>query len=96
MPVKIDEIEKIVLLLLSKLRESKGNEIELNSDYYWNIKIDEIYNPYAEPKQLTMGQLSEDLEQLCRLEIIDNAVPYDLKRVASILLALSVENQTAF
>jgi hypothetical protein len=33
MKVKISEIEKIALLLLSKLKESKGDEIELSNDF---------------------------------------------------------------
>lgn len=33
MKVNIDEIEKITLLLLSKLKESEGKSIELNNDF---------------------------------------------------------------
>ncbi len=50
----IDEIEKITSLLLLKLRKSKGNEIELKSDYYWDISSEELYNPYEEPKNITL------------------------------------------
>ena len=32
MKVNIEEIEKVTLLLLSKLKESRGNEIELNNE----------------------------------------------------------------
>jgi hypothetical protein len=30
--INIDEIQKIISLLLSRLKESKGNEIELSKD----------------------------------------------------------------
>jgi hypothetical protein len=94
--VKIDDIEKVTLLLLSKLKESKGNEIELNNDFYWDISEEELYNPYQEPKNITLGQLSDDLEEIQRLINSDDAISYDLKRLASILKVLSIENQTAF
>lgn len=96
MRVNIEEIEKIVSLLFSKLRESRGNEIELNNDFYWDISIEELYNPYEEPKNITLGQLSEDLDEIQRLNKSDDAIAYDLKRLVSILIALSIENQTAF
>ena len=96
MKVNIEEIEKITLFLLSNLRLSKGNEIELNNDFYWEIQAEELYNPYEEPKNITLGQLSDDLEEIQRLNKSDDAIVYDLKRLASILKALSLENQTAF
>ena len=97
MNVNIDEFKKIVSLLLSNLKESKGNEIELTSDYYWNIPKDQLYNPYDDPKEMSLGQLSDDLNEIYRLsKSNEKAIPYDLKRVAEILKALSIENPTAF
>ena len=96
MKVNIDEIQEVVSLLLKKLKKSKGNEIELNNDFYWDISTEELYNPYAEPANLSLGQLSDDLLELKRLSTSDNAIVYDLKRVASIIKALSVENEVAF
>jgi len=91
MTIKLDEIEKITLLLLSKLREKNGNEIALKNDYYWSIPADDMYNPYQEPKHITVGQLSDDLANVQRLcESPDDAISYDLERIASILKALSL------
>lgn len=96
MQVNIEEIAEITSLLLSKLRESKSNRIQLHNDFYWDIPAEELYNPYQEPKSITLGQLSDDLKEITRLKNQNDAIIYDLKRVASILLALSLENQTAF
>jgi hypothetical protein len=96
MKVNIDEIQKITSLLLSKLKESKGSEIEISNDYYWDISQDELYSLYEEPKNITLGQLSDDLEELQRLAKSDDAIMYDLKRLSNILKVLSIENQTAF
>lgn len=97
MLININEIERITSLLLSKFREIKGDEVELNNDYYWDISDDELYNPYEIPKNITLGQLSFDLESIQRLKITNSdAISYDLIKVASILKALSIENSTAF
>lgn len=62
MTMNITDPQKITTLLLSKLRERKGNEIEINGDFYWDIPGDDLYNPYSEPRNMTLGQLSDDLE----------------------------------
>jgi len=97
MIVNINEIEKIVLLLLSKLRESKGNEIELTNDYYWDIDDDELYNPYEKPKDIGLGQVSFDIELLLKLlNEPDDALPFHFKKLASILIALYATNPILF
>lgn len=96
MKINVDKIQKITLLLLSRLKESRGNEIEVTNDYYWDISDEELYNPYEEPKNITLGQLSDDIEEIQRLSNSDDAIMYDLKRLAVIFKAISVENQTAF
>jgi len=79
-----------------KVKVSKGSEIEISNDYYWDISQDELYSPYEEPKNITLGQLSDDLEEVQRLAKSDDAIMYDLKRLSNILKVLSIENQTAF
>ena len=96
MKVNIDEIQKITSLLLLKLKKSVGNEIEINNDYYWDISNEELYNPYEEPKNITLGQLSDDLDEINRLLQFDDAIMYDLKRITGILKTLSLENPVAF
>lgn len=97
MRVNIDELGKIIGTLLSNLKNSKGNEVELKNDYYWDISSEQIYNPYDNPNEILLGQLSDDLNEIYRLRSSnDDAIPYDLKRIAEILKALSIENSTAF
>ncbi|ATL49371.1 hypothetical protein COR50_20530 [Chitinophaga caeni] len=97
MRVNIDKLSKVIAILLSNLKNSKGNEVELRNDYYWDISSDQIYNPYDDPNEISLGQLSDDLNEVYRLlSSSDEAIPYDLKRIAEILKALSIENSTAF
>jgi hypothetical protein len=97
MQVNIDELHTIITELLSNLKDSRGNEIELKSDYYWDISSDQFYNPYAHPDEISLGQLSDDLHEIQRLSKSgQDAICYDLKRIAEILKVLSIENPTAF
>lgn len=97
MRVNIEELSKIIAILLLNLRNSKGNEVELKNDYYWDISSEQIYNPYDDPNDISLGQLSDDLNEVYRLLSSSNeAIPYDLKRIAEILKAISIENSTAF
>jgi len=53
MKVNIDHLMKLTFHILTKLKESKGDEIELHSDYYWDFADEEIYNPYEDPQSIT-------------------------------------------
>ena len=78
------------------MKQSKGNEVEIVNDYYWDIATEELYSAYQEPKNISLGQLSDDKNELDRLIKSDNGIAYDLKRLSEILKALSLGNQTAF
>ena len=87
--ITIDEIQKILLLLIEKLRNTVDNNIILKNDFYWNIASNQLYNPYTEPKDITLGQLSDDLSTVRRLlEHEDEALPHDLIKVAEIIKAI--------
>ncbi len=96
MKVNIDDLLGFTSGFLLKLKEAKGNDIELQSDYYWDIDSDELYNPYNEPKNISLGQLSDDLKEIMRLKNRDDGIFYDLQRISNIIKALSIENSTAF
>lgn len=96
MRINIDKLQWITSFLLLKLKEEKGNEIELQNDFYWDISEKELYNPYEKPQNISLGQLSDDLHEVNRLLKSDDAITYDLKRISNIIKALSIENPTAF
>lgn len=91
MKIKLEEIEQMVSTLLSEYRKTVGSEIEINNDFYWDFSSNEIYNPNEEPKDLSLGQLTDDWETLKDSFASDNLIPYDLQRVSNILKALSIE-----
>jgi hypothetical protein len=97
MEINIEDLQKVISLLLSNLKKSAGDVVEIQGDYYWDIPSEDLYNPYEEPKLLTLGQLSQDFAEIQKLvKDPQDAVPYDLNRISTILKALSVENPTCF
>lgn len=92
MKIDLKELQQIISLLLLDLKRKQGNEIELTSDFYWDIASDEIYNPYEEPKNISLGQLTDDWETMKSSAQTERLIAYDLQRVSNILKALSIEN----
>jgi hypothetical protein len=96
MKINIDELSETVSILLLKLKESKGTEIELTNDYFWDIPEEELYRVSDDPKDLSIGSLVFDWEQVKKALQSDEAIPYDLQRISNIIKALSIENPIAF
>ncbi len=64
MNVKVAELRAIADRLFTYLEETGRSDFEISEDYYWSIEKDEVYDPYKDPKALTMGQLSDDWDEL--------------------------------
>lgn len=82
--------------MLSKLKESKGTEIELTNDYFWDIRKEELYKVSNDPKDLSIGSLVYDWELVGKSIKSDVMLPHDLLLVSNIIKALSIENPIAF
>ena len=66
--VDINEIEKALLHLLQAVRHQKGEVVDLGAvDHYWSIDGDERYNPYHDPTNLSLGQLTDDLQEIKKI-----------------------------
>lgn len=92
MEIKIqkEDLKKMILIVMDKLETSAEDSFVLDEDLYWNILDEELYNPYSDPKNLTMGSLADDWVFLQNVikenrEMID----YDLVKMAAILKFLA-------
>lgn len=96
--MNIEEIEKTAVYLLSAYKASIGDQVELKNNFYWDIPIQELYNPCEDPKNLVLGQLSSDLADLQKLRAnnYEFANSDYLRKVASLLFALCAEYPIAF
>lgn len=90
MKIQKKEVLDVLTLLSKKINENFGDEIILSSqDYYWQLDLDEKYNVLQDPKDLTIGQISDDWSELKRLLINDDdAISYDLVRLGELLKVL--------
>jgi hypothetical protein len=61
MKIVVSEMRAAANLLFDHLESNGCSEIEVDTDYYWNVPSEKLYLVYEEPTELTVGQISEDL-----------------------------------
>lgn len=89
MEITLSELKAVFLQEVNHLEELGYEKIEIPVDYYWNIPQDLIYDPYNEPKNLDMGQLSDDWQELQKTLRGDrDPLTYDLVWLSTILRAI--------
>jgi hypothetical protein len=67
MKVSTEELRRVAMALLQHLDESGQKEFDIEDDFYWEIPADKRYLPYDRPKELTMGQLSDDWSEVTKI-----------------------------
>jgi hypothetical protein len=83
------ELRRTTEVLFKHLQDSGHETVELNEDYYWIISEKERYNPYHEPKNLMLGQLYDNwqnLQDLTAGRLLP--IPAHFERLSSILTYL--------
>jgi hypothetical protein len=86
MNVTTAELRQLCNQLLTHLESNGIHTISVTDDYYWNVPSDQRYNPYEQPGQPDLGQLSDDIRELRRtLEGEREPVAYALVWLSSLL-----------
>jgi hypothetical protein len=86
MRVETIQLRTIVEILFDHLEEAKITSVEIPPDFYWNIPKESKYDSYAEPSQFSIGQLTDDWQELKKLlEAKHKPLGYDFVWLASIL-----------
>jgi len=62
--VSVAELRQVCSQLLDHLASVDGPDVHLDKDFFWAIPKEELYNVYATPERLTVGQLSESWANL--------------------------------
>lgn len=91
--INLKDIEVAFDKLIESIRSKhEDSMIELNEDYYWCISSDEIYNVYENPKELTVGSLHDDLDEIKKMSSEDYyAVPVLMNKLVSLLSYLGTK-----
>ncbi len=88
MEVRISELRDIWEAAFSYLEENNMSSVMLDVDYYWHIPLEECYNPYEKPQDMTLGQLSDDLINLRSMVKRDELIAYSLVWLSAVTRAV--------
>ncbi len=86
MEIRISDLRLLADMLFKHLEEKRIETIEITSDFYWDISPELRYDPYKEPGDHVVGQLTDDWQELRRIIEGDNEpISYALVWFSSIL-----------
>jgi len=86
MEVRISEVKEAFRKLLNAFDRDGIESVDISHDFYWSIPKASRYSPYEEPKDLTMGQISDDWRELRRIATEETpAVSYGLVWLGAVL-----------
>jgi hypothetical protein len=71
--IRLAELRRATDILFDYLEATGHQEVEISEDYYWVLPKESLYDPYKEPTNFMMGQLSHDVERL--QELVSGASP---------------------
>ena len=68
MDIDIDKLQRITDRIFDHIRQDlEIDKISMDQDYYWNIPSAALYDMDNDPKDIDVGQLSDDLDFLLKL-----------------------------
>lgn len=86
MKITTTELRHALDLLLSEFEVNGASEWVIEQDFYWDVPSDVRYDSYDPPRQLGMGQVTDDIKEIKRIASgTKDPVPLGLVWVASIL-----------
>lgn len=89
MKVKLTDLSQVHEQITRHLHSLGLEEVEFDDDYYWNIVPEKRYDPYHEPDEFTLGQLSDDLARVRRISIGESEpLGYALVWLSALLRAI--------
>lgn len=89
MQIEVQQLRAVTEKLLSHLEDRKVEFVEIPTDYYWNIPCEQLHDPYQQPTELDMGQLTDDWKELQKLLTTEGQpLTYHLVWLAAILRAI--------
>lgn len=60
MILRLSELKIASDKILDHIQKQHGDLIEIEGDYYWDVDDESRLDPYKEPDQMELGQLSDD------------------------------------
>ncbi|EUD08673.1 hypothetical protein GKR59_07760 [Providencia alcalifaciens] len=88
MNINLNVLENAISSIFEEMKKNGIESVKLDSDFYWNVPSDALYDVYNEPK-LDVGQLEDDYDALLKAKGNEILVRYNLKNIAAILRYLA-------
>lgn len=92
MNIKVQDLLKVIDEIKTNIEHNFEDEIEIDPDFYWQIPTETLYDPLKEPNKLYLGQISDDWEELSKLNKGEICISYDLIRLAEILKLVRIKS----
>ena len=93
MQISVTNLRNAVEKTLDHLEESGLTHIDIDEDFYWNIVIEQLYDPCKKPTELDLGQLSDNIEEVEKISSGESEpVGYALVWIAAILRYIGENN----
>lgn len=67
MEVDVAELKLVADKLFAHLLQMGHVTVSISHDYYWAVPKETRHDPYTQPVDLTLGQLSDDILELKRI-----------------------------
>lgn len=71
--VKIEMLKAVTKAIFSHLEKLEINGMDVDKDFYWEISSNQKYDPYGQPSDFTLGQLSEDIQEILAIHSGNNS-----------------------
>ncbi|MBS0926164.1 hypothetical protein JK188_16940 [Providencia sp. JGM181] len=88
MDINLNVLEDAIHSIFDEMKKNGIESVKLDSDFYWNVPSETLYDVYNEPK-LDIGQLEEDYGALLKAKENEILVRYNLKNISAILRYLA-------
>lgn len=62
--IRLSEVRAAVAAALDAFEAECGSEVAFARDYYWHVPVSAAFDLSKEPRDFTVGQVSEDLEEM--------------------------------
>jgi hypothetical protein len=91
--IEVEKLREVTEALLRHLTDSVGDVVNIESEYFWSIPPEALYDPFNGTRDLTMGQVSDSWKNLESIRSNpERAINYGLVWLADI--AREIGHQT--
>lgn len=84
--ITVSDLRRITDKLFDHLDENGITKVKITEDFYWDVPAENRYDQYEKPTLLSIGQLSDDINELNNMVMgRSTVVSYGFVWLASVL-----------